>query len=51
MSGWWKKWGLGKRGKLRSITDNGRDVFISDVCDEVVPLWTLGYEAAEVARA
>ncbi|MDE5899312.1 MAG: hypothetical protein K2H09_08645, partial [Treponemataceae bacterium] len=35
-------------GKLRSITDGGRGVFISDVCEEVVSLRTLGYETAEV---
>ncbi|MBP3365888.1 MAG: hypothetical protein J6K96_02720 [Treponema sp.] len=36
-------------GKMRSITDGGRGVFISDVCDEVVPLRTLGYEEKEEA--
>ena len=38
-------------GKLRSITDGGRGVFISDVCDEVIGAEKLGYETAEAARA
>ena len=38
-------------GKLRSITDNGRGVFISDVCDEVIGAEKLGYETSEAARA
>ena len=35
-------------GKLRSVMDGGRGVFISDVCDEVVSMEVLGYERAEV---
>ena len=38
-------------GKLRSITDGRRGVFISDVCDEVIGAEKLGYETAEAARA
>ena len=34
-------------GKLRSVTDGGRGVFISDVCDDVVSMEELGYERAE----
>ncbi|MBD5439485.1 MAG: hypothetical protein HDR33_00405 [Treponema sp.] len=37
-------------GKLRSVTEGGRGVFIGDVCDEVVSMEELGYERAEVAR-
>ena len=35
-------------GKLRSVTEGGRSVFISDVCDEVVNAEAVGYERAEV---
>ncbi|MDE6704585.1 MAG: hypothetical protein K2J81_01600 [Treponemataceae bacterium] len=35
-------------GKLRSVTDGGRGVFISDVCDDVVSAEAIGYERAEV---
>ena len=35
-------------GKLRSVTEGGRGVFISDVCDEVVNAEAVGYERAEV---
>ena len=34
--------------KLRSVTDGGHGVFISDVCDDVVSMEALGYERAEV---
>ncbi|MBP3367092.1 MAG: hypothetical protein J6K96_08940 [Treponema sp.] len=34
-------------GKLRSIMDGGRGVFISDMCDEVIGAEKLGYETAE----
>ena len=34
-------------GKLRSVTEGGRGVFIGDVCDEVVSMEELGYECAE----
>ena len=34
-------------GKLRSVSDGGRGVFISDVCDEVVSAEAVGYERAE----
>ena len=34
-------------GKLRSVTNGGRGVFISDVCDEVVSAEAIGYERAE----
>lgn len=39
-------------GKLRSATEGGRGVFISDVCDEVLSMEELGYERvdAPVAR-
>ena len=37
-------------GKLRSVTDGGHGVFISDVCDEVVSMEELGYERAETFR-
>ena len=30
-------------GKLRSVTDGGRGVFISNVCDEVVSAEAVGY--------
>ena len=33
--------------KLRSVTESGRGVFISDVCDEVVSMEKLEYERAE----
>ncbi|MDE5614777.1 MAG: hypothetical protein K2I74_09055 [Treponemataceae bacterium] len=33
--------------KLRSVTEGGRGVFISDVCDDVVSMEELGYERAE----
>lgn len=36
-------------GKLRSVTEGGRGVFIGDVCDEVVSMEELGYERVEVA--
>ena len=51
MGEFWKKWGLGKSGKIRSITEGGRGVFISDVCDEVISAEKLGYETAEAVRA
>ena len=31
-------------GALRSVTDGGRGVFISDVCDEVMDMQAVGYE-------
>ncbi len=34
-------------GKLRSVTEDRRGVFISDVCDEVVGMEELGYERVE----
>ena len=34
-------------GKLRSVTEGGRGVFVSDVCDEVVSAEAVGYERAE----
>lgn len=37
-------------GKLRCVTEGGRGVFISDVCDEVVSLEELGYERVETVR-
>ncbi|MDE7291337.1 MAG: hypothetical protein K2N58_04745 [Treponemataceae bacterium] len=37
-------------GKLRSVTEGGRGVFIGDVCDEVVSMEELGY-ARVVAEA
>ncbi len=36
-------------GKLRSVTEGGRGVFISDTCDEVVGTEELGYERVEGA--
>ncbi|MDE6735912.1 MAG: hypothetical protein K2J50_00230 [Treponemataceae bacterium] len=33
--------------KLRCVTEGGRGVFISDVCDEVVSMEELGYDRAE----
>ena len=38
-------------GKLRSVTEDGRGVFICDVCDEVVSMEELGYERAELGDA
>ena len=35
-------------GKLRSVTEGGRGVFIGDVCDEVVSMEAVGYERTEV---
>ena len=37
-------------GKLRSVTEGGRGVFIGDVCDEVVSMEELGYERVEAAK-
>ena len=37
-------------GKLRSVTEGGRGVFIGDMCDEVVSMEELGYERVEAAR-
>ena len=37
-------------GKLRSVTDGGRGVFIGDVCDEVVSMDELGYERVELGN-
>ncbi|MDE5798562.1 MAG: hypothetical protein K2H73_06030 [Treponemataceae bacterium] len=37
-------------GKLRCVTEGGRGVFISDVCDEVVSMEELGYERVEAER-
>ena len=34
-------------GTLRSVTDGGHGVFISDVCDDVVSAEAIGYERAE----
>ena len=34
-------------GKLRNVTEGGRGVFVSDVCDEVVSAEAVGYERAE----
>ena len=34
-------------GKLRSVAEGGRGVFISDVCDDVVNAEAIGYERAE----
>ena len=34
-------------GKLRCVTEGGRGVFISDVCDEVVSAEAVGYERTE----
>ncbi len=36
-------------GKLRSVTEHGRGVFIGDVCDEVLSMEELGYERVETA--
>lgn len=36
-------------GKLRSVTDGGRGVFICDTCDEVMSMEELGYERMEAA--
>ncbi len=36
-------------GKLRSVTENGRGVFIGDTCDEVLGMEELGYERVEAA--
>ena len=33
--------------KLRGVTDSGRGVFISDMCDDVVSAEAIGYERAE----
>ena len=38
-------------GKLRSMTEGGRGVFIGDVCDEVVSMEELGYERVELGDA
>ena len=38
-------------GKLRGVTEGGRGVFISDVCDEVVSMEELGYERVELGDA
>ncbi len=38
-------------GKLRSVTEGGRGVFIGDTCDEVLSAEELEYEAAEKAEA
>ena len=38
-------------GKLRSVTEGGRGIFISDVCDEVVSTETIGYERTMTAEA
>ncbi len=38
-------------GRLRSVTEHGRGVFISDVCDEVVGMEELGYEVLEKEEA
>ena len=38
-------------GKLRSVTEGGRGIFISDVCDEVVSTKTIGYERTMTAEA
>lgn len=40
----------GYGAKLRGVTEGGRGVFISDVCDEVVGAEEMGYERAEAAR-
>ena len=34
-------------GTLRSVTEDGHGVFISDVCDDVVSAEAIGYERAE----
>ncbi len=36
-------------GKLRSVTEGGRGVFIGDTCDEVLSMEELGYERMETA--
>ena len=37
-------------GTLRDVTEGGRGVFVSDMCDEVVSMEELGYGCMETAR-